>query len=375
MAYVKAEKSKNGNTIFRFRSHDREYEKSIKEFSYKNIIKKILSEIVDPVHGCLTSPTEIDIVGHRLIHGPFGRGSCCEITEELLSYMRSNISLAPLHYPANLEGIMAVSQLIPIVKQAGVFDTSFHETLPLKSVLYGIPFEWYREYGIRRYGFHGISHHYASVRLCEITGLDYYRSRIISCHLGNGSSVAAVSNGRSVDTSMGMTPVEGLLMGTRSGDIDAGVIVYLQENYNLSVNDIQQLINEKGGLFGLSGVSPDYRDVEKESEDGNDRAKIALDVYHYRIKKYIGAYAAAMGGIDALAFTGGIGENRIRAREEICSGLEFLGVSLSKRINTGQNGREGVISRKGSKIPVVVIPAREELIIAREVAALSKKLN
>nr|MDA3872480.1 acetate/propionate family kinase [Kiritimatiellia bacterium] len=257
--------------------------------------------------------------------------------------MKKSVSLAPLHYPANLEGINVTRQLMPDILQAGVFDTAFHLTLPDTAFLYGIPLSWYQKHKIRRYGFHGSSHKYASQRASEITGLDYHRCKIISCHLGNGASVAAIKNGKSIDTSMGFTPVEGLLMGTRCGDIDAGVLIYLQQNFNLSYREIQQMINKESGLLGNSGVSGDYRAVEQAANEGNKAAQTALAVYHYRIKKYIGAYAAAMGGLDIVVFTGGVGQNSVNARKEICSELEFLGIQLSEKQNTMLNGTEAII--------------------------------
>jgi acetate kinase len=368
----KAEKTKSGGTAFFFRTKTLRSSGEWATFSFTEIFQKILEALVHPHNGCLSSLDEIDVAGHRLIHGGEQGSGCVEITADLIAFMESSVSLAPLHYPANLEGIRTMSSLVPGVLQAGVFDTAFHHTLPAKAFLYGISLEWYRNYHIRRYGFHGTSHKYASLRTMQMTGLSRENSRIITCHLGNGASVAAVKNGRSVDTSMGFTPVEGLLMGTRSGDIDAGVLMYLQHHLHLSVDDIQEAINLQGGLLGLSGFSSDYRAVEEAALKGNETARTAIDVYHYRVKKYVGAYAAAMGGLDALVFTGGIGENSDRAREEICSEMEFLGICLSKELNVGLNGREAVISDPGSVVKVLIIPANEELMIAREVAEWAK---
>jgi acetate kinase len=278
-----------------------------------------------------------------------------------------------LHYPSNIEGIEVITHNLPEVFQAGVFDTAFHTTLPEKAFLYGLPIEWYEKHRIRRYGFHGTSHKYASRKACEIAGLDYSKSKVVSCHLGNGASVAAVKNGKSVDTSMGLTPVEGLLMGTRCGDIDAGLLLNLQQNFELSSDDLQQILNKESGLLGLSGISSDYRAVEEEAQNGNKKAQTALDVYHYRIKKYIGAYAAALGGLDLLVFTGGVGQNSVNARKEICSELEFLGIQLSEKQNTGLNGTEAIIQRENANVKIVIIPANEELMIAREVAYLAKR--
>ncbi len=370
LIHGKMERNSTGDTDFKYQVKGNMVYRSWDGFTYSRCMKSIIDTLTDPVNRCLSSPGEIDIVGHRLIHGGEEGSSCKVITEEFLSYMESCIPLAPLHYPANLEGIKTLRKLLPAVMQAGVFDTAFHQTMPPKAYLYGIPLDLYKNYGIRRYGFHGSSHKYVTQRACMMTGLNYYKSKIVSCHLGNGASLAAVKNGRSLDTSMGLTPVEGVMMGTRSGDIDAGILVYLQNNFNFSTDDIQDLINRKGGLLGLSGISPDYRIVAEAALNGSANARIALEVYHYRVKKYIGAYTAAMGGADILIFTGGIGENSIFAREEICKKLDCLGIKLSKKLNREFNGREGFINKTESKAKIVIIPAREELMIARECMAI-----
>ncbi len=371
MVQGSAEKNDSGNASLSIKWRNKEvFHREWQEFSLEEILTCVLNELQDPKNHGVDSLSEIDVVGHRLIHGRENDDDVVEITGHLISYMKSNISLAPLHYPANLRGILAIKKLAPNVLQTGVFDSAFHRTLPPKAFLYGIPMNWYREHHIRKYGFHGISHKYVAQRSCEITDVYFEKSKIITCHLGNGASVAAIRNGKSIDTSMGMTPVEGLLMGTRSGDIDAGVLVYLQQNYKLSAGEINSLINERGGLLGLSGVSSDYREVEKAAASGNKNAKIALDVYHYRIKKYIGSYLAVLGGAHLLVFTGGVGENSVQAREEICSGMEDLGISLSHSLNQDVNGTEAVISKTASKIQVVVVPTNEQLMIAREAAKL-----
>lgn len=369
----KAEKRDRNHTFFSIRTSNREIGFLNKGFSYQTSLDVIINAMIDPENECISSLHEVDVVGHRLIHGGETGTACVEITRSLVETMKNSVSLAPLHYPANLEGIKATNELMPGVFQAGVFDTAFHHTLPKKAFLYGIPFEWYQKYQIRRYGFHGTSHWYAVQKACEISGLPYLKSRIVSCHLGNGASVAAIKNGESTDTSMGMTPAEGLLMGTRCGDIDAGVLVYLMQHFNLSDTDLQQMINDEGGLLGLSGVSPDYRKVEKAATEGHEKARTALKVYHYRIKKYIGAYAAAMGGIDGIVFTGGVGENSIKTRQKVCKEMEFLGIRLSKNRNRSLNGREAMVHKKKSKVKIIIVPANEELLIAREVASLAKK--
>ena len=368
----KAEKTKSGGTGFFYRTKTLESYGDWETFSFSEIFQKILEVLVHPDKGCLSSLDEINVAGHRLIHGGEQGTGCVEITGDLIAFMESTVSLAPLHYPANLEGIRIMSNLMPGVLQAGVFDTAFHHTLPAKAFLYGISLEWYRKYHIRRYGFHGTSHKYAALLAIQMAGLPLEYSRIVTCHLGNGASVAAVKNGKSVDTSMGFTPVEGLLMGTRSGDIDAGVLMYLQHHLHLTADDIQEAINLKGGLLGLSGFSSDYRAVEEAALKGNEAAQTAIDVYTYRVKKYVGAYSAAMGGLDALVFTGGIGENSKTAREEICRELEFLGICLSKELNVTMNGRKAVISEPDSVVKVLIVPANEELMIAREVAEWAK---
>lgn len=367
---VKAMRNEQRGADFHFITDARKSIVKLKEFSYSVIFRAIFDEMVRPESRCLSSIKEVDVVGHRLIHGGEKSGECELISEELISWMEGSVSLAPLHYPANLEGIRTIQKYLPGILQAGVFDTSFHSSLPPRAFLYGISPIWYKNHRIRRYGFHGISHKYASQKACELAGLPVENSRIISCHLGNGASVAAVKNGKSIDTSMGLTPVEGLVMGSRCGDIDAGILIYLMENYQFSANRIQNLINKEGGLLGLSGVSSDYRAVEEAAEKGNASAQTALDVYHYRVRKYIGAYAAALEGIDALVFTGGVGENSSRARTEICNGLQFLGVFPDSVKNENPGAKDVVISRLDSPVTVVVVSANEELEIAREVAAL-----
>ena len=368
-----ASKAGNGNTVFSFRSDDYRTEEELKAFSYRQNLERILNTFVDTPKPVLDSLHQINVIGHRLIHGGEEGAGSVEITSELIETMKKNISLAPLHYPANLEGIEVTRELMPGVLQAGVFDTAFHQTLPSKAFLYGIPLEWYQKYKIRRYGFHGTSHKYASSRACILAGLDFEKSRVVCCHLGNGASVAAIMNGESVDTSMGMTPAEGLIMGTRSGDIDAGVLIHLQQNFGLSTGELQDLVNNQGGLLGLSGCSADYRIVEQEAEKGDEASKIALEVYHYRIKKYIGAYAAALGGLDLLVFTGGVGENSSETRLTVCRKMEFLGIRLSEEKNLHAKGIEALIQDTNSRVKIAAIPAREELAIAREVAALARK--
>ena len=274
--------------------------------------------------------------------------------------------LAPLHNPANLKGVAAITKILPDVPQVGVFDTAFHQTMPAHSYMYPLPYEYYEKYGVRRYGFHGTSHRYVSRRACEFLGLDYNRTKIITAHIGGGGSVAAIMNGKSVDTSMGLTPVEGLMMGTRCGDVDLGAIIYLMEKEHMDVHTLSDIINKKSGVLGVSGVSSDMRDIEKAIAEGNKRARLAWDMFEYRLKKYIGAYVAVMDGVDVIVFTGGIGENQTITRDYICQGMTYLGIKYDKELNSRTRGEEVEISTPDSKVRVVVIPTDEELTIASD---------
>ena len=278
--------------------------------------------------------------------------------------------LAPLHNPANLKGVNAVSALLPNIPQVGVFDTAFHQTMPAHAYMYAVPYELYEKYGVRRYGFHGTSHRYVSQRVCEYLGIPAEGSRIITCHVGNGGSISAVKDGKCIDTTMGLTPLEGLMMGTRSGDIDGGAVTFIMEKEGLNATGISNLLNKKSGVLGISGVSSDMREVTAAANEGNKQARLALDMYFYRIKKYIGAYAAAMGGVDVILFTGGVGENQSDCREIACSGLEYMGVKIDHQINNSIHGEEAIISTADSKVKVVVIPTDEEMMIASDTMAL-----
>ena len=312
-------------------------------------IEYILGILTSEKHGCISSLDDINACGHRVAHGGEKFSGSAFIDDEAEAEIAKLCELAPLHNPANLKGILAMKLLIPGIKQVATFDTAFHQSMPAKAYMYAIPYSLYNKYKIRRYGFHGTSHSYVAKRACEFLNVDIKQQRIITCHLGNGGSVAAIKFGESVDTSMGFTPVEGLIMGTRSGDLDAGVITYIMDKEEIGLDAINTVFNKQSGVLGISGVSSDMREVETASwERGNERATLALDMYHYRIKKYIGAYAAAMGGVDMILFAGGIGENGPESREEICMGLEFLGVSLDKSINDGLRGKETIISKEGS---------------------------
>ncbi len=329
-------------------------------------VKFIFSLLTDPEIGVIKSLDEIDAVGHRMVHGGEKFNKSVVINDEVLKTFKECIDLAPLHNPANLKGVEAVSELMPGLPQVGVFDTAFHQTMPAQSYLYAIPYDLYKQYGVRRYGFHGTSHRYVSQRVCDFLGVKYEDKKIITCHIGNGGSIAAVENGRCVDTSMGLTPLEGLMMGTRSGDIDAGAVTFLQKKLSLDADGMSDLLNKKSGILGVTGISSDMREIEDAIEHGNERAKMGLDMYNYRIKKYIGAYAAAMGGCDIIVFTAGVGENQYSTREAACEGLEYMGVKLDVEKNKTIRGEEAVISTPDSKVTVCVIPTDEELMIATD---------
>ena len=329
-------------------------------------VKFIFSLLTDPEIGVIKSLDEIDAVGHRMVHGGEKFNKSVVINDEVLKTFKECIDLAPLHNPANLKGVEAVSELMPGLPQVGVFDTAFHQTMPAHSYLYAIPYDLYKQYGVRRYGFHGTSHRYVSQRVCDFLGVKYEDKKIITCHIGNGGSIAAVENGRCVDTSMGLTPLEGLMMGTRSGDIDAGAVTFLQKKLGLDADGMSDLLNKKSGILGVTGISSDMREIEDAIEHGNERAKMGLDMYNYRIRKYIGAYAAAMGGCDIIVFTAGVGENQYSTREAACEGLEYMGVKLDVEKNKTIRGEEAVISTPDSKVTVCVIPTDEELMIATD---------
>ncbi len=329
-------------------------------------IEYILGVITSEKYGCIKSLDEIDAVGHRVVHGGETFNSSVLITDDVIHKIEDCVELAPLHNPPNLNGIYAIKELMPDIPQVAVFDTAFHQTMPPYAYMYGIPYSLYEKYAIRRYGFHGTSHRYVARRACEFLGVKYKDQKIITAHIGNGGSISAIKNGISVDTSMGMTPVEGLLMGTRSGDIDAGVISYIMEKENVGTQAISTIVNKYSGVLGVSGVSSDMREIDDAIQKGNERAKLALDIYNYRIKKYIGSYAAALGGLDILVFTGGVGENQFGIRKAVCENMEFLGIQMDEKVNDGLRGVEAVISAPDSKVKIVVIPTDEEFMIASD---------
>jgi acetate kinase len=336
-------------------------------------IEFVLGILVSAKHGCISNLKEIDAVGHRVVHGAEHFKSSVLITDEVIKVMESCVDLAPLHNPPNLKGIYAMKTLLPEVPQVGVFDTAFHQTMPDYAYLYGIPYSLYKNYGVRRYGFHGTSHRYVSKRACEILGVDCSTQKIISCHLGNGASLAAIDCGKSVDTSMGMTPVEGLIMGTRAGDLDLGVYNYIMDKEEINRHTAYTLVNKHSGVLGVSGVSSDMREIENAADQGVYRAELALNMYNYRVKKYIGAYTAAMNGLDILIFTGGIGENADRTRKGIAGDLSYLGIELDDEKNNGLRGKEAIISTDNSKVKVMVVPTNEELVIAQDTVDIISK--
>ena len=329
-------------------------------------VKFIFSLLTDPEIGVIKDLNEIDAVGHHMVHGGEKFNKSVVLTDEVLKTFEECIDLAPLHNPANLKGVKAVSELMPGLPQVGVFDTAFHQTMPAHSYLYAIPYELYEKYGVRRYGFHGTSHRYVSKRVCDFLGVNPADKKVITCHIGNGGSISAVDGGKCVDTSMGLTPLEGLMMGTRSGDIDGGAITFLEKKLGLDADGMSNLLNKKSGVLGITGISSDMREIESANDEGNERAKLALDMYSYRIKKYVGAYAAAMGGCDIIVFTAGVGENQASMREDVCKNMEYMGVKLDVEKNKTIRGEEAIISTPDSKVTVCVIPTDEELMIATD---------
>lgn len=336
---------------------------------HKSAVSYVLEELTDAKAGVIKDLSEIDAVGHRIVHGGEKFAQSVVITDDVMKAIEECNDLAPLHNPANLIGISACKALMPEVPMVAVFDTAFHQTMPKKAYLYGLPYEYYEEYKIRKYGFHGTSHSFVSKRLLQIIGKENGDSKVIICHLGNGSSITAVQNGKSVDTSMGFTPLDGLIMGTRSGSVDPAVVQYIAGKKGYSVDEVLNVLNKQSGVEGISGVSSDFRDLDAASMEGNERATVALDMFAYRAAQYIGSYVAAMNGVDAIAFTAGIGENNFKVRKAICDYLGYLGVTIDEKANAVR-GEEIRLSTEDSKVAVYVIPTNEELAIARETVAL-----
>ncbi len=332
---------------------------------HKDALAHVLEALTNESYGAIKSLDEIDAAGHRVVHAGEKFSGSVLINDSVLDALEECIELAPLHNPPNIIGIKAIQELLPKIENVGVFDTAFHQTMPPASYLYPLPYEYYEKYCLRRYGFHGTSHRYVAQRAAAMIGKPIEEIKLITCHLGNGASLAAIVNGKSVDTSMGFTPLEGLAMGTRTGDLDPAIVTFLMNKENLSIAEMDQILNKKSGVLGMSGVSSDFRDVENAAKEGNERAQLALDVYHQRVKKYIGAYAALMGGLDAVVFTAGLGENSITSRKSICEGLDFIGVTIDDEANNVR-GKETIISCKDAKVKVLLIPTNEELMIAQD---------
>ena len=341
---------------------------------HKGAVSEILSAIADPEKGCIKSFDEIDAVGHRVVHGGEKFAESVLIDDEVKAMIRECYDVAPLHNPANMVGIEVMEELMPGKPQVAVFDTAFHQTMPPEAYMYAIPYSYYTRDNVRRYGFHGTSHRYVSQRVCEMLGVDIAKQRIITCHIGNGASITAIQGGKSIDTSMGLTPTEGLMMGTRVGDIDPGALIFLMQRYNLDAKQLQNLVNKESGVLGIYGRSSDMRDIEQGFLAGDAEATLALRMYERRVTKYIGAYAALMGGVDIIAFAGGVGENQMHIRRRILEPLEFLGVKVDVAVNEANHAQEGIISAPDSKVKVAVVPTNEELMIARDTAAIVAKL-
>lgn len=343
-------------------------------FDHQQGIEYVLGVITSKNHGSIKNMEELKAVGHRVVHGGEAFNGSVFISDEVISTMEECVDLAPLHNPPNLKGIYAIKELLPNIPQAGVFDTAFHQSMDAATFMYAIPYSLYKKYGIRKYGFHGTSHRYVSARAAEMLNKDPKDLKIITCHLGNGASIAAIDGGKSVDTSMGLTPVEGLMMGTRSGDFDIGALTYIMQKEEIGISATNTLINKHSGVLGVSGVSSDMREVEQAAEEGNERAQLSLDMYNKRVVKYIGAYTAELGGIDAIVFTGGIGENADTMRAQIMENFEYLGAKLDANKNKGLRAKEAIISDDNSKVAIMVIPTNEELVIARDAYDIVKTM-
>lgn len=333
-------------------------------------IKSILDNLTSKEYGCIKDFKEIDAVGHRVVHGGEKFNKSVLINDEVIAKIKECYGIAPLHNPVNMAGIDAINEVLPEVPQVGVFDTAFHQTMPAKSYMYALPYKYYAEDGVRRYGFHGTSHRYVSQRVCEFLGVEPKGKKIITCHVGNGGSITAVKDGKSIDTSMGLTPTEGLMMGTRCGDVDPGALIFLMDKHNLSSKDMLNMVNKESGLAGVSGVSSDMREITAAAKQGNEKAFLSLEMYEQRITKYVGAFAAEMGGVDIIVFTGGVGEHQSSTRANVCNPLRFMGVEIDDAANDANNGDEGIISTPNSAVKVVVIPTDEEYMIAKDTEAI-----
>lgn len=341
--------------------------------THKEGVSLVFNCLLDPEFGAIKSLDDIEAVGHRIVQGGDKYDKSVILTKQVEKDIEELCDLAPVHNAGHLKGIRAVNELMPNTPQVCVFDNAFHSTMPDYAYLYAIPYDLYENYHVRRYGFHGTSHRYVSHRVCEMLGLDFNKAKIITCHIGNGASVAAITNGKVVDTSMGLTPLEGLMMGTRCGDIDPSAVTYLMDKLGKKSQEMCDYLNKKSGVIGITGISSDMRDIENAAKEGNERAQLALKMYDYRIKKYIGAYAAALGGVDVVVFTAGVGENQTGTRAQACKGLEFMGIKIDEAKNATIHGEEAIISTPDSKVKVVVVPTDEEIVIARDTKELIKK--
>lgn len=335
-------------------------------------ISLVLEALTDPAHGVIRSLDEVKAVGHRVAHGGEFFPASCIVTEDAKEKIRSLFDIAPLHNPANLEGVLSIEKVLPGVKQVTVFDTSFHQTIPAVNYMYALPYDYYEKYRVRKYGFHGTSHKFVAKAGAELAGLDFNRSKIITCHIGNGGSVTAVLDGKSFDTSMGFSPLDGLVMGTRCGNVDASAVTFIGEKEGMSYAEVNAMMNKQSGVLGISGLSSDMRDIDRAYDEGNERAVLARDMYYARIKKFIGEYAAEMGGVDLVVFTGGVGENSSEMREAVCSGLEFMGLVFDAQANKGVRGVDKILSAPDSRVKVAVISTNEELVIATDTYNLVK---
>lgn len=359
------------DAFIKFRAKTGEKQKQPLDITDHNgAIKAILDNLTSKEHGCINDFNEINAVGHRVVHGGEKFNKSVKITQEVIDKIKECYNIAPLHNPVNMAGIEAITKILPQVPQVAVFDTAFHQTMPPKAFMYALPYKYYELDHVRRYGFHGTSHRYVSQRVCEFLGVNPKEQRIICCHIGNGASITAVKNGESIDTTMGLTPTEGLVMGTRCGDIDPGAILFLMEKHNISVKGMQDIINKLSGMQGVTGISPDMREVNAAADEGDDRAKLGLDMYEHRITKYVGAFAAEMNGADIIVFTGGVGENQPIIRANICASLGFMGAEIDKDVNIKTKGKEAVISTPNSRVKILVIPTDEEFMIAKDTEAI-----
>ena len=358
------------DAFIKFKYDGKKVQQDLDISDHVGAIKSILENLTSKQYGCISNYKEIDAVGHRVVHGGEKFNKSVLINDEVIAMIKECYSIAPLHNPVNMAGIDAITEILPDVPQVGVFDTAFHQTMPPKAYMYALPYKYYIIDHVRRYGFHGTSHRYVAQRVCEFLGVDPHGKKIITCHIGNGGSITAVKDGKSIDTTMGLTPTEGLVMGTRCGDVDPGALLYLMEKHHLNYRGMLEIINKLSGISGVTGISPDMREVNAAADEGDDRAKLALDMYEHRITKYIGAFTAEMNGVDIIVFTGGVGEHQQNIRANVCRSLSYMGVEIDDELNNANNGDEGLISTPKSSVKVLVIPTDEEFMIAKDTEAI-----